>query len=202
MTLMSNALSRGRIITEHRPWSRIVVDADAWSEAGSQLGDGVLTLLALWGEPEAVHMAVADAADPASALVLSIECPDRCYPSVGRLHAPAIRLERAVQDLFGITANGLPDSRAWLDHGQWGVRAPLAQEPMPDRPAEDYAFLPVEAENIHQVPVGPVHAGVIEPGHFRFSADGETVVRLEQRFGYTHKGVESLFRGASLSRAA
>jgi Ni,Fe-hydrogenase III large subunit len=96
----------------------------------------------------------------------------------------------------------LPDSRPWLDHGQWGVRAPLAPEPMPDRPAEEYAFLPVEAQNIHQVPVGPVHAGVIEPGHFRFSADGETVVRLEQRFGYTHKGIESLFRGASPARGA
>ena len=57
-------------------------------------------------------------------------------------------------------------------------------------PAEPYAFLPVEGEGLHQIPVGPVHAGIIEPGHFRFTANGETVVRLEQRLGYVHKGIE------------
>src|SRR3954452_19868273 len=65
-----------------------------------------------------------------------------------------------------------------------------------------FLFLPVEGENLHQIPVGPVHAGIIEPGHFRFTANGETVVRLEQRLGYTHKGIESLMAGASLDRAA
>ena len=65
-----------------------------------------------------------------------------------------------------------------------------------------YPFLPVEGEDLHQIPVGPVHAGIIEPGHFRFTASGETVVRLEQRFGYVHKGIESLMTGATLERAA
>jgi Ni,Fe-hydrogenase III large subunit len=55
---------------------------------------------------------------------------------------------------------------------------------------------------LHQIPVGPVHAGIIEPGHFRFTANGETVVRLEQRLGYVHKGIESLMAGASLDKAA
>ena len=61
-----------------------------------------------------------------------------------------------------------------------------------------YPFLPVEGEGLHQIPVGPVHAGIIEPGHFRFTADGETVVRLEQRLGYVHKGIERLMHGATL----
>ena len=52
------------------------------------------------------------------------------------------------------------------------------------------AFLPAEGESLHQIPVGPVHAGIIEPGHFRFTANGETVVRLEERLGYVHKGIE------------
>ncbi|MDG4560772.1 MAG: nickel-dependent hydrogenase large subunit, partial [Candidatus Competibacter sp.] len=52
------------------------------------------------------------------------------------------------------------------------------------------------------IPVGPVHAGIIEPGHFRFTANGEAVVRLEERLGYVHKGIESLLNGASLERAA
>ena len=64
-----------------------------------------------------------------------------------------------------------------------------------------YDFLPVEGESLHQIPVGPVHAGIIEPGHFRFTASGETVVRLEQRLGYVHKGIESLMEPARRDRA-
>jgi Ni,Fe-hydrogenase III large subunit len=62
--------------------------------------------------------------------------------------------------------------------------------------------LPAEGEGLHQIAVGPVHAGIIEPGHFRFSVNGETVVRLEQRFGYVHKGIESLMAGASIEKAS
>jgi Ni,Fe-hydrogenase III large subunit len=68
--------------------------------------------------------------------------------------------------------------------------------------AAPYAFLPVEGEGLHQIPVGPVHAGIIEPGHFRFTASGETIVRLEERLGYVHKGIETLVRGASIAHAA
>jgi len=193
---------QGRVVAEHRLWTRIEVQADIWTEAAERLGRGVLMLLGLWGEPRAVHMAVADVHDPGRILVLSLACPDGSYPSVGRAHPPAIRLERAVADLFGLVPTGLPDARPWLDHGKWGVHAPLAAERSDTRPAKEYAFLPVNGENVHQVPVGPVHAGIIEPGHFRISADGDTIVRLEERFGYTHKGIESLLQGADLKRAA
>ncbi len=135
-------------------------------------------------------------------LVLSMPCPDGRYPSVGQTHPPAIRLERAAADLFGLIPAGLPDRRPWLDHGTWGITAPLgARHPAP-QPATGYPFLPVEAQNIHEIAVGPVHAGIIEPGHFRFSADGETVVRLEERLGYVHKGIEGLIQGAELEEAA
>ena len=70
------------------------------------------------------------------------------------------------------------------------------------RHAAPYPFLPVEGESLHQIPVGPVHAGIIEPGHFRFTANGETVVRLEERLGYVHKGIDALMAGAPLERAA
>ncbi len=82
------------------------------------------------------------------------------------------------------------------------MQHPLGAEPnaLPD--AAPYAFLPVEGESLHQIPVGPVHAGIIEPGHFRFTANGETVVRLEERLGYVHKGIEALMTGASLDQAA
>ncbi len=192
----------GRIVAEQRPWPRIEVQADIWAEATDRLSRRALTLLGLWSEPWTVHMAVADANDLSRILVLSISCPDGRYPSVGRVHPPAIRLERAVADLYALVPVGLPDARPWLDHGKWGVHAPLAAQRNGARPAEEYRFLPVEGENIHQLPVGPVHAGIIEPGHFRISADGETVVRLEERLGYTHKGIESLLQGADLERAA
>jgi Ni,Fe-hydrogenase III large subunit len=72
----------------------------------------------------------------------------------------------------------------------------------PASPPPAYAFLPSDGEGLHQIPVGPVHAGIIEPGHFRFTANGETVVRLEERLGYVHKGIESLMQAADLMSAA
>ena len=81
------------------------------------------------------------------------------------------------------------------------MRHPLGNRTAARKP-EPYAFLPAEGEGLHQIPVGPVHAGIIEPGHFRFTANGEHVVRLEQRLGYVHKGIESLMRGATLDAAA
>jgi Ni,Fe-hydrogenase III large subunit len=134
--------------------------------------------------------------------VISLDCPDMRYPSVGRLHAPALRLERAAADLFGATAEGSPDIRPWLDHGAWISGGPPGVERNRPAASEPYPFHPVEGDALHEVAVGPVHAGIIEPGHFRFTAAGETVVRLEQRLGYTHKGIEALMAGADLERAA
>src|SRR5205823_9771635 len=114
--------------------------------------------------------------------VLSL--PGERFPSVGRWHAPAIRLERTMRDLHGLQPDGAPDTRQWLRHD------------------EPYRFLAAEGESLHQIPVGPVHAGIIEPGHFRFTANGETVVRLEERLGYTHNGTEALMAGSPLERAA
>jgi Ni,Fe-hydrogenase III large subunit len=111
-------------------------------------------------------------------------------------------LERTVNDLFGLSAEDLPDPRRWLDHNRWGVRFPLGDRIDALSAAAPYRFLAVEGDGLHEIAVGPVHAGIIEPGHFRFTASGETVVRLEQRLGYTHKGIEGLIAGASVERAA
>ena len=134
--------------------------------------------------------------------VLDFACDDGAFPSVAAIHAPAGRLERAACDLFGFTAIDAPDARRWLDHGRWPVRHPLGRPVAHDGAADAYAFLGAEGAGLHQIPVGPVHAGIIEPGHFRFHAGGEAVVRLEERLGYVHKGVDSLTRGASIERAA
>jgi len=191
-----------RRVPGHWPWPRASVDASAWTLAARELAQGQWGLLDLWAEPATVHMAVIDQATSDIATI-SFDCPDHGYPSVGLRHPPAIRLERAIADLYGLTARGLPDGRPWLDHGRWGVCAPLGEPPGTATPkAAPYRFLAAQGEGLHQIPVGPVHAGIIEPGHFRFTASGETVVRLEARLGYTHKGVEGLMIGASLARGA
>ena len=136
----------------------------------------------------------------------------RCYASIARmaaflrsahLHPPAIRLERAILSLYRARTDRRAGHAALARSRLLGcaVSAWCAQaQPRTARAA--YTFLPVEGESLHQIAVGPVHAGIIEPGHFRFTASGETVVRLEQRLGYVHKGIESLMAGATIERAA
>ena len=155
----------------------------SWIQARQRLQTGEISLVSLWGEPGRAHMAVIDNQSHELAL-LHYDCEANRFPSIGRLHPPAIRLERALRDLTGLEPEGSPDLRPWLRH------------------TASYPFLPVEGESLHQIPVGPVHAGIIEPGHFRFTANGETVVRLEERLGYTHKGIDALMAGAPLERAA
>lgn len=193
-------IEAGRPVGNHAPWRRTVVTPKAWTLAADQLAEGRWRLLGLWGEPDRIHMALLD--EDRDIGVISLECRGGRYPSVGERHSPALRLERAAADLFGLSPQGLPDSRRWLDHGQWGVSHPLAARPQPPAAASSYRFLAAEGESLHQIPVGPVHAGIIEPGHFRFTASGETVVRLEERLGYVHKGIEGLMAGATIERAA
>jgi Ni,Fe-hydrogenase III large subunit len=190
----------GRRVAEHHGRPRVTVDQEGWRLVSGELAAGHATLLGLWGDAGAVHMAVLEQRQ-AGILVVSMECPDGRFPSVGALHPPAIRLERAIRSLFGLEPVGLPDTRPWLDLGFWGITHPLAAGGSATTPSDAFAFLPVEGEGLHQIPVGPVHAGIIEPGHFRFTANGETVVRLEQRLGYVHKGIESLMAGATLDKA-
>jgi Ni,Fe-hydrogenase III large subunit len=185
----------------HAPWRRFDVDTQTWTAIAKSLGDAEGDLLGLWGDTDTIHMAVrAQSADP---FVISLAVTEGSFPSVGRFHPPAIRLERAIYDLYGHRPADAPDLRAWLDHGQWGLRAPLgARMSQPRRDPADYEFQDVHGHGLHQIPVGPVHAGIIEPGHFRFTANGETVARLEERLGYVHKGVDGLLTDVDLAKAA
>src|SRR3984893_8081293 len=202
MAALVELMGMARRVEAHRPHPRAVIDAAGCRLAGEALRDGHVTLLGLWGDRGAVHMALLDesAGDVA---VLSLDGAAARFPSIGALHPPAIRLERAIRDLFGLEPDGAPDLRPWLDHGRWDVSHPLDGAPQPrhGEPAP-YVFLPAEGDSLHQIAVGPVHAGIIEPGHFRFTAGGETVVRLEERLGYVHKGIESLMTGATIEKAA
>jgi Ni,Fe-hydrogenase III large subunit len=170
---------------------RLDVDESEWEALAAGCAAGEQALSALWADGDRMRMALLDG-ERALAAIVSLATHAGAYPSVARHHLPASRLERAMRDLYATEPLGLDDPRPWLDHGRW-----------PGQPGDArYPFLPVDGEGLHQIPVGPVHAGIIEPGHFRFTANGETVVRLEQRLGYVHKGVERLLAGADLERGA
>ncbi|MFZ0778525.1 MAG: NADH-quinone oxidoreductase subunit C, partial [Xanthobacteraceae bacterium] len=188
---------QGKRVDGHRPWPRLIVTQDVWRHVANEIAAGRATLLGLWGDASAsctVHMAFIEQ-DSNNIAVVSLECPGETFPSVSTLHPPASRLERAIHSLYGLQPVGAPDTRPWLDLGFWDVKYPLGSRMSAPDARQTYTFLPVEGESLHQIPVGPVHAGVIEPGHFRFTASGETVVRLEERLGYAHKGIESLMMG-------
>jgi Ni,Fe-hydrogenase III large subunit len=178
----------------HRPWPRYALDQAGWERLRARLAEtDSWDLLDLWAEPRVIHAALRDAGSGEIA-VGSLDCPDARYPSLSRVRPGAVRFERAARDLFGLDAADAADRRAWIDHGRWPVGGAHAKAP--------YGFLPVAGEGLHAIPVGPVHAGIIEPGHFRFTASGETVVRLEERLGYVHKGIEGLMAGKTPAEAA
>ncbi len=119
------------------------------------------------------------------------------YPSLAEIFPCALHMERATHDLLGI-ASMEADHRGWLRHGGWPATVfPLRRDFDGRRQfsinSQPYPFVQVEGDGVHEIAVGPVHAGTIEPGHFRFSVVGEKVLRLEVRLGYTHKGVSKRF---------
>jgi Ni,Fe-hydrogenase III large subunit/Ni,Fe-hydrogenase III component G len=120
-------------------------------------------------------------------------------PSLATFHYPASRVEREIYDLFGIEAQGHPDPRPLVRHGFWPTDYfPLRRDALVREFTDDgrpFPFGEVSGEGVYEIPVGPVHAGIIEPGHFRFSVVGETIIDMKSRLYFTHKGTEKLFEG-------
>ena len=100
MATVRDTIALGSRVEAHRPYPRVVVTEEQWRSIAAELAAGHATLLDLWGEPDVVHMAVL--LEPVEVAVVTVECAERQFPSVGALHAPAIRLERAIQDLYGL----------------------------------------------------------------------------------------------------
>jgi Ni,Fe-hydrogenase III large subunit len=128
------------------------------------------------------------------------------YPDLSSIFYPAGRMQRAARDLLGIDAD-CPDRGPWLRHTAWAesehpLKRTVAAATVFEKCKDDYAFVSVSGDGVHEIPVGPVHAGTIEPGHFRFSIVGEKVLRLEERLGYTHKGVDKRFQGMPFTEGA
>lgn len=131
------------------------------------------------------------------------KCPE--YPSItDKVHAAAL-YEREIKEMFGLEPVGHPDAKPLILHGNWpdGVY-PLRKDfdrnkkiPVADR---EIHFKKVGGEGVFEIPVGPVHAGIIEPGHFRFSVAGEPIINLEAQLGFVHKGIEKLAEGSTLEK--
>jgi Ni,Fe-hydrogenase III large subunit/Ni,Fe-hydrogenase III component G len=188
-----------------------MVDADAWRRLCEQVRAKGGRLVALWGSDRrelgrgfAVHATLVIR----SGLVwLTLPVTAAGYPDVADIFPAAQRMQRALGDLLGIHALGQKDARAWLRHAAWPRdQYPLRKDFDASKPhsaaPEAYPFVSVEGDGVHEIAVGPVHAGIIEPGHFRFSVIGERILRLEEHLGYTHKGIEKRFESMTLEEGA
>jgi Ni,Fe-hydrogenase III large subunit/Ni,Fe-hydrogenase III component G len=171
-------------------------------------------LVALWASDESprgaafsLHVALAERGEGAVWLEVPLAGEHPRYAGISDIFPAANRMQRAAYDLLGVHALDSADRRKWLRHAAWpgGVfplRKSFTGAERFENGEDRYAFVRVEGEGVHEIAVGPVHAGTIEPGHFRFSIVGEKVLRLEERLGYKHKGVEKRFESLSVEAGA
>jgi len=193
-------------------WSGEIKPGDLQSIC-QNVRDGGGRLVALWGSDDrdmgagyALHVALVN---EKGLICLNVPLPAALphYPDISRIFPVANRMQRAAYDLLGIFADEGQDHRKWLRHGAWqGGSFPLRKDfdaaQSRTEEADAYPFVQVEGQGVHEIAVGPVHAGIIEPGHFRFSVVGEKTLRLEERFGFTHKGIEKRFESLNVQQAA
>jgi Ni,Fe-hydrogenase III large subunit/Ni,Fe-hydrogenase III component G len=177
---------------------------DVGARLESHLADGFrLALVACHqDDPDfrVVYVLVRPTDDRRVELVLPVAAADPQIPSLARLDYSVGRFEREIRDLYGITPINHPLPRRLVRHGHWPTGwYPMLRstEPVPvfDEAMGSFPFLEVEGDGVYEIPVGPVHAGLIEPGHFRFSVVGETILRMKARLWFVHRGIEQMFEG-------
>jgi Ni,Fe-hydrogenase III large subunit/Ni,Fe-hydrogenase III component G len=184
----------------------LIVREEEWRRAAEEMSAAGARLLALWAnrDSDGRNWVRALYGTQTAALAVSLPLPaeQHHYPGIEPWFSSAGRMQRAVADLNGVRATD-GDVRPWLRHAAWPESFhPLDCDDAPPSSSapvvDDYAFVRVGGDGVHEIPVGPVHAGIIEPGHFRFSVVGEKVLRLEERLGYVHKGIERRFTEIAL----
>ena len=136
-------------------------------------------------------------------LVVRLERDTPTLSSLASISFVASRFEREMRDLFGVTLLGHPQPRRLVLHQHWPdgfhpMRHDDGDPPPMKLGAPSYPFIPVEGPGVYEIPVGPVHAGLIEPGHFRFFVVGETILRMKARLWFVHKGIEKLMEGRTV----
>lgn len=178
--------------------------------AGALLGAGFRVALVAGhedaGRLRAVYLFTAPAPDRRVELHVPLDPEAPRLPSLAALSFPAGRFEREMRDLYGIVPEHHPLPRRLVRHFHWpkGWYPMLAGAGEPPEFGDvdgPYPFRTVEGTGVYEIPVGPVHAGLIEPGHFRFSVVGETILNLKARLWFVHRGVEKLFAGRTAEQA-
>lgn len=180
------------------------VDAEGWQQKALTVAQNHGRLVTLWGRESAsdtyiMYAVYYDSLLGLTGVALPLSHAVTTYPDLSTLFSCANRMQRATWDLLGLRASESADTRRWLDHGTWPKNYfPLrkkfsGREVSSKNQVDDYSFVEVIGDGVHEIAVGPVHAGIIEPGHFRFSVVGEKTLRLEQRLGYAHKGADKAF---------
>ncbi|MEX5215822.1 MAG: NADH-quinone oxidoreductase subunit C [Nitrospiraceae bacterium] len=139
-------------------------------------------------------------------LTIELAGGHRLFPSITPSIHAAQWYEREIRDLFGLIPQGHPDLRRLIRHEHWPngthpLKKDFRWDTVLGRQQGEYRFLHIEGEGVFEIPVGPIHAGIIEPGHFRFSVAGEPIMQLELRHFWKHRGVEKLFEQQVLSAA-
>ena len=138
-------------------------------------------------------------------VILSIDESHPYFPSIYDVFPSSILYEREINHMFGLTAKENPNIKPLILHDFPNDVFPLRKDfNLSDdvkRNLKQFEFTPITGEGVCEIPVGPIHAGIIEPGHFRFSVLGETVINLETRLGYTHKGIEKLAESMPINDA-
>jgi Ni,Fe-hydrogenase III large subunit/Ni,Fe-hydrogenase III component G len=141
--------------------------------------------------------------DERTELVVRLDASNPVLPSLASLSFVASRFEREIKDLFGVELRDHPQARRLVLHQHWPegwfpMRRGAGPIPSMMDGAGSFPFIPVDGPGVYEIPVGPVHAGLIEPGHFRFFVVGETILRMKARLWFTHKGIERLMEGKSI----
>lgn len=183
------------------------VTARHWGEAAQLAQRHGARWAGVWADERGEQLRVYACLQYGGAYVLlhtEIPAAEPVLPSQAPYYLVADRPERHAQDMFGIRFSDHPEQvKRWTRHQAWDanhypLRSAFPVEGFRTTPApadKDYPFLKAHGDSVYEIPVGPIHAGIIEPGHFRFQAVGETVLHLEERLGYVHKGIEKIAVG-------
>lgn len=200
------AIRKNIVPTKLGKYLLLTVEPKDWQVLFNILAEYGCRLVSLWAENLEEQFLITAAVEFGGEVLLVSAVAAGSYPqieSITPLFPGANRLERHMRDMFGIHFVGHPDSRRWIRHQAWSEKQYPLRKHFPVKPVSvattppdnDYPFLKATGAGIYEIPVGPVHAGIIEPGHFRFQVAGEEIINLEEHLGYVHKGIEKIAEG-------
>ncbi len=194
----------------HRRVARLVAPSDLVDAAQALFADGMRLALVSGhddgAEMRAVYLFASGPPDRRVELHVPLDRAQPEVPTLAGVSFPASRFERELADLFGVVPVGHPQPRRLVLHQHWPegwhpMRRDAGPTPSLAGDGRSFPFVPVEGTGVYEIPVGPVHAGLIEPGHFRFWVVGETILRMKARLWFVHKGIERHFEGQDALQA-